>query len=170
MPDLQSRWSQVLLTDETLDRLEALARAAAPRETGGIVYPDGWVEECPNRTALHRGRSHHGISLGDPRTSFRLEPEDVDLASQRWWEHLLASSNSAGDPVSAADLPDPELGPIAALAWHSHPAGPLPGSTPGPSIADLRSRVPGVSYLVVTPLPSDQADPLTGRTCHFSRY
>lgn len=66
----------------------------------------------------------------EPWDSYELSAEAMRSALSNWF-----------DAVDSADL----ASGYQLLVWHTHPSG-----RAGPSQGDLRSRVPGVKYLVVT--------------------
>lgn len=72
----------------------------------------------------------------EPERSYAIRTTDI-LDGLR----LIAGDDSlVTDDIDASDF----------VVWHSHPSGAV-----GPSRLDMRTKLPGLSYMVVTPVGDD---------------
>lgn len=112
------------VTDEVVEQIAAIGAQRAPREACGLLLPPCYDHDPPCKQVIELRNAHEeGVGC------YRVATADIaevlgDFFTRHQW------STEVND---------------AYFLWHTHPNG-----TEGPSSGDMRYRIPGVRYLVVS--------------------
>jgi proteasome lid subunit RPN8/RPN11 len=113
--------NSIVLFPEILEELKRIALERSPNEACGVLLPTPRGHNSASQVVELPNRSMQH------HDSYQIYPSDIHITLAEWIEDSTVE----------------DVGKMA--VWHSHPGGNV-----GPSADDLKMKVDGLQYLVVT--------------------